>query len=180
MGGRATERCEIAASSPLHRPLQDLPAAGSSNDGMTRFTEYYRSGGWRWRARTGAPIRHSNVFQKEWNDSFKFEWIEVERMTGKDYAVFDQVDAERFVVMKAAFGRQMPFEMRSGDPVGMTGEQHCGFGPEPFDRGRSNGENAPKTVVLLTLTMMPAHCWRYPGYASSTGRFVASNLFDRR
>lgn len=41
---------------------------------------------------SGAPIRDLGVYQEEWNDSFKFEWVPVERMTEKERAIFAQVE----------------------------------------------------------------------------------------
>ena len=41
---------------------------------------------------SGAPIRDLGVYQTEWNNSFKFEWVPVERMTAQERAIFAQAD----------------------------------------------------------------------------------------
>ncbi len=41
---------------------------------------------------SGTPIRDLGVYQEEWNSSFKFEWVPIERMTAEERAVFAQVD----------------------------------------------------------------------------------------
>jgi hypothetical protein len=41
---------------------------------------------------SGAPIRDLGVYQTEWNNSFKFDWVPVERMTTQERAIFAQVD----------------------------------------------------------------------------------------
>jgi hypothetical protein len=41
---------------------------------------------------TGAPIRDLSVYQKEWSDSFKFEWVAVERLTPRERAIFDRIN----------------------------------------------------------------------------------------
>ncbi|HEV2303254.1 MAG TPA: ATP-binding protein [Stellaceae bacterium] len=41
---------------------------------------------------TGAPIRDLGVYQGEWNESFKFEWVPIQRMTVQERAVFAQID----------------------------------------------------------------------------------------
>ena len=41
----------------------------------------------------GAPIRDISVYQTEWNDSFKFDWIPIDRMTQSEREVFSKVAA---------------------------------------------------------------------------------------
>lgn len=41
----------------------------------------------------GAPIRDISVYQAEWNDSFKFDWISVQRMTQAEREVFSKAAA---------------------------------------------------------------------------------------
>lgn len=42
---------------------------------------------------SGAPIRDLGVYQTEWNKSFKFDWVPVERMTVEERAVFGKADS---------------------------------------------------------------------------------------
>jgi hypothetical protein len=39
----------------------------------------------------GVPIRDLSVYQTEWNNSFKFDWVTIERMTAQERAIFAQV-----------------------------------------------------------------------------------------
>lgn len=41
---------------------------------------------------SGSPIRDLGVYQTEWNNSFKFEWVPVERMTVQERTIFGQTD----------------------------------------------------------------------------------------
>lgn len=42
---------------------------------------------------SGAPIRDLGVYQTEWNNSFKFDWVPPDRLTANERAVFDRTDA---------------------------------------------------------------------------------------
>jgi hypothetical protein len=41
---------------------------------------------------SGAPIRDLGVYQTEWNASFKFDWVPVERMTARERAIFARAE----------------------------------------------------------------------------------------
>lgn len=41
----------------------------------------------------GAPIRDLGAYQSEWNNSFKFEWVQIEQLTPNERAVFEQAKA---------------------------------------------------------------------------------------
>ena len=41
----------------------------------------------------GAPIRDLSVYQSEWNNSFKFKWVPVEKLRPNEREVYDQVGA---------------------------------------------------------------------------------------
>lgn len=41
---------------------------------------------------SGALIRDLGVYQAEWNSSFRFDWVTVERMTGQERAIFAQIE----------------------------------------------------------------------------------------
>ncbi len=40
----------------------------------------------------GAPIRDLGVYEEQWNHSFKFEWIPIEKLTAKERVVLDQMN----------------------------------------------------------------------------------------
>lgn len=40
----------------------------------------------------GAPIRDLNIYQKEWNSSFKFEWVSVDEMTQRERSIFGRAN----------------------------------------------------------------------------------------
>ena len=42
---------------------------------------------------SGAPIRDLGVYQTEWNNSFKFDWVPPDHLTAEEQAVFNRTDA---------------------------------------------------------------------------------------